>query len=86
MRWVFTRKKSGVLFKKYRVILVCGLVAAIAVAVWFGPKAFQFGAAHSRQEQNVILVNLPPPPPDFLQHRLLPPQSTPHSPRRASRR
>jgi periplasmic protein TonB len=49
-------------FQKYRVVLGCGLVAVIAVAVWFGQK-HSARASHPRQEQNVILVNLPPPPP-----------------------
>src|SRR5580693_8451012 len=49
-------------FQKYRVVLGCGLVAVIAVAVWFGQK-HSARASRPRQEQNVILVNLPPPPP-----------------------
>lgn len=49
-------------FQKYRVIIGCGLIAAIATAVWFGQKRFN-RTSHARQEQRVILVNLPPPPP-----------------------
>jgi periplasmic protein TonB len=56
-------------FQKYRAVLVCGLVAVIAVAVWFVQK-HSVRATHSRQEQNVVLVNLPPPP-------LLPPAPRP---------
>ena len=49
-------------FQKYRVILGCGFVAVIAVAVWFGQKHFA-RTSHPRPQQNVVLVNLPPPPP-----------------------
>jgi protein TonB len=48
--------------QKYRAIIGCVLVVAIATAVWFGLKHLG-QASHSRQEHRVILVNLPPPPP-----------------------
>jgi len=48
--------------QKYRVLAGCGLIAAIATAVWFGQRRFD-RTSHPRQEQHVILVNLPPPPP-----------------------
>jgi protein TonB len=48
-------------FQKYQVVIGCGLIAAIATAVWFGHKRFDRNS-HSLQEQHVILVNLPPPP------------------------
>ena len=48
-------------FQKHRVIIGCALIAAIAVAVWFGQGLFG-RTARPRQEHNVILVNLPPPP------------------------
>jgi outer membrane biosynthesis protein TonB len=62
-------------FQKYRVILGCGLVAVVAVLVWFGQK-HSTRASRPRQEQNVILVNLPPPPPVPPAPRP-PPQSAP---------
>ena len=59
-------------FQRYRVIIGCGLVAVIAVVVWFGQKHFA-RASRPRPASNLILVNLPPPPP-------LPPTPRPSSP------
>jgi protein TonB len=49
-------------FQKHHVIIGCGLVVAIGIAVWFGQRRFD-RTSRPRQEQNVILVNLPPPLP-----------------------
>jgi periplasmic protein TonB len=48
-------------FQKYRAIIGCGLIAAIAIAVWFGQRFFR-QTSRPRQEQRVVMVNLPPPP------------------------
>jgi len=62
-------------FQKYRVIIGCGLIAAIAIAGWFGQRVF-VRTSPSRQEQHVILVNLPPPPPLPPPPAQLPPTPT----------
>jgi len=49
-------------FHRYRVIIGCGFMALIGVAVWFGRRNFD-QPSRPRREQNVVLVNLPPPPP-----------------------
>ncbi|HVM59338.1 MAG TPA: TonB C-terminal domain-containing protein [Verrucomicrobiae bacterium] len=48
-------------FQKHRVIVGCGLVAALAIAVWFGQKLVN-QTSRSHQEQRMVMVRLPPPP------------------------
>jgi hypothetical protein len=49
-------------FQKHRVMIGCGFLAALAIAVWFGQRLFEQNS-RPRREQNFILVNVPPPPP-----------------------
>jgi hypothetical protein len=54
-------------FQKHKVIILCGLVAIIAVAVWRGRKRFEH-KSQSLSQDNFMFVNLPPslpplPPP-----------------------
>lgn len=69
----YEEEEPGIL-QKYRVIIGCGLAAAIAITVWFGQRHFD-RPSRSRHEQNVILVNLPPsqPPPPPPPPSQLPP-------------
>jgi len=57
----YEEEEPGV-FQQYRVIIGGSLIATIAIAVWFGQKHFA-QTSRPRQEQHLILVNLPPPPP-----------------------
>ena len=47
-------------FQKYRVLVVCGILAAIAIAVWFAKGSFDVSRA--RQDQKMVMIDLPPPP------------------------
>jgi periplasmic protein TonB len=70
----YQEEEQGV-FQKYRVIIGCALVAAIAIVVWFGQRRVD-RTSRPRQEQHFILVNLPPPPSLPAPVRV-PPQSLP---------
>lgn len=47
-------------FQKYRVLVVCGILTAIALVVWFAKGKFE--TSRSRYDQNTVMVDLPPPP------------------------
>jgi outer membrane biosynthesis protein TonB len=47
-------------FHKYRVLIVCGILTAIAIAVWFAKGRFEI--ARASQERKMVMVDLPPPP------------------------
>jgi protein TonB len=49
-------------FQKHRVVIGCGLLVVLAIAVWFGQRIFDQNS-RPRREQNFIMVNVPPPPP-----------------------
>ena len=59
-------------FQKYRVLIVCGILASIAITVWVAKG--QFEISRSRQDQKMVMVDLaplptvlpPPPPPSQL--------------------
>ena len=57
---IFDEEEPSV-FQKYGLIIGFSVVSAIAVALWFGRRQFE-GTSRPRQEQNMILVNLPPAP------------------------
>ena len=60
MGWYEEEERS--FFEKHRVIVGCGLVVAIAIAVWFGHNVLE-QTTRARQENNVVFVSLPPTPP-----------------------
>jgi hypothetical protein len=46
--------------QRYRVLVVCGILTALAIVVWFAKGSFDLSRA--RQNQNMVMVDLPPPP------------------------
>lgn len=57
---VYDEEEPGI-FQKYRVLIACGLIAAIAIVVWFSKGRFD-QTSRSRQDQKLIMADLPPPP------------------------
>jgi len=56
---VYDEEELG-LFQQYRVLIVCGIIAAIAIAVWFAKGRFE--TSRARQDQRIVMIDLPPPP------------------------
>lgn len=46
---------------QYRVLIVCGILAAIAIAVWFAKG--RFDTSRTRPDQKLVMVDLPAPAP-----------------------
>lgn len=46
--------------QKHRVIIGCGLIVVIAIAVWLGKGRFENAKSH--QSQKLVMIDLPPPP------------------------
>lgn len=57
----YEEEDPGVL-RKYRLIIIGGVIVAIGLAVWFIQRRFE-RSSHSRQDRDVVMVNLPPAPP-----------------------